>query len=132
MKTLDVMQRIEDALTLKHQIPFEPGSCFEQALELLVFNDNVTSLIHGIATGSTKSEFPGKRFAHAWIEIQVLGEWFVIDASAQSGPFPREFYYEAGRIKPEECVRYDRQSAMRKAYHQNTAGPWHKYPEGVL
>lgn len=113
-----------------------PGACFHDAFMIaaeLFLQHNVgdVAIVHGIAVG-TGGEILGRRYAHAWVEIEFDGAVLVIDHSFPNHPVSREAYYKVGKINPDECRRYTIRQATKHAKRTGHTGPWVPAPAGVL
>ena len=132
------------------------GNCYERAFHAIwlglhddikegheLFGEPIMYLVHGFPTG-TGGGVEGKKYGHAWLELCVKsGEHesalFAIDCGCHDGDerniVPTSFYYNAGSIIPEECRRYTREEAMKKANEFKHYGDWlprNEVPEGVV
>lgn len=107
-----------------------PGNCFPAAAitaaELAAMGATPL-IVHGIATG-TAGEVEGRPFWHAWVELQLPGEgWMVADWSNGN---PRAFirrqtYYRVGRIKQHQLWRFTPVQALAALEAYGHPGPWH-------
>jgi hypothetical protein len=91
-------------------------------------------LCHGYPIYRGHDAAPGEHIGHAWIEVEVGGDWFVIDALHQLSPFPREFYYGVGGIREAEVRRYTDEQVYVHMIRSRHYGPWETghEPSGAL
>jgi len=99
------------------------GDCYDTAAAFVVeASDPNTVLCHGTALG-TGGEALGLRYGHAWVEVEVAGEWLVIDrANGFDYLGRRDRYYAAGTIR--EVKRYPKALAMQMLLQRRHYGPW--------
>lgn len=102
------------------------GDCFEKALE--VCRDNPGSIIvHGLPLGQGTYN-KGKRFWHAWVELEVyfLGNitisWVLDLANNRGIEMPAVQYYNIGHI--EQTWRFTLEDAHREMSTRMHYGPW--------
>ena len=100
------------------------GNCYQEAADMVVdlvmfgqVDPNSIKLVHGIPTLTRP---PYIRFGHAWVEVN---ETFVMDAASGAG-FPRDEYYRAGNIDPDECFYYDYSAVKKYLLEYGHYGPW--------
>lgn len=108
------------------------GNCFQAAVQALMRLpiDSGAELVHGLVTGSKGGPLEGVRYAHAWVEVpDGAGSWIVGDHSNGNDiELPREVYYWAGKVRPEQTLRYDRDRAMGELAASGHNGPWDVIP----
>jgi transglutaminase-like putative cysteine protease len=96
--------------------------------------DGVEVLVaHGLPRLAASGPHEGERFWHAWVEVKVpAGAWHVIDASnGLRVGMKRTAYYRAGRIDPEEVLRYTVAEAEALEVEWGHAGPWVENAEAL-
>lgn len=107
------------------------AQCYKGAFDLLLVHEDAV-LVHGYPRLTCDGELAGKKFGHAWIEIERFGAEWCIDHRFPDSVIPKAMYYAVGEINASECKRYSRMKAMRKAYRTELYGPWGKQPSDAL
>ena len=103
------------------------GNCYEANGKFILskLDDDSYKLCHGVAVSSTD----GEPFGHAWIEKESLG--VAMDFSnGKRACFPRQAYYEAGRIPVggHPVYSYTGREALQKMLDTEHWGPWNSKP----
>ena len=81
------------------------------------------TLVHGMVSGQGKLE--GRRFGHAWVEIDDGPLIMVLDQSnGRNLLLPRDMYYRIGEVDPEECRRYTPEETLHQLARHHHWGPW--------
>lgn len=103
------------------------GDCFEAALRFVVSrritgDDHMFTLVHGVVARPSD----GLRHVHAWIEIEdKRGKVLCLNvATGARMVSPKDVYYRAGEIDPENTVRYSFYEAAMLAVTTENGGPW--------
>ena len=111
------------------------GDCFEAAARLLLgleLPEGCTAeVVHGIVTGSEGTGVAGVRFTHAWVEVALanaLGQVVLDRSNGRKITLPAAFYYELGRIRAEETVRYAKDELKACLLRYEHFGPWDGAP----
>lgn len=110
------------------------GDCsqvaFHAVYEAFKRDDDTLTLCHGQVTG-TDGPVKGVRFFHAWVEQELRFPGsearFVLAIDRSNGSdvsLPRELYYRAGKIDPDEVARYTPKEAIVAALNAEHYGPW--------
>ncbi|WP_019025383.1 MULTISPECIES: hypothetical protein [unclassified Thioalkalivibrio] len=104
------------------------GDCCEAAIHYLDYLIHVRGfdrgdlyVAHGLVTG-TGGEVANMRYGHAWVEH---ANGIVFDFSnGHSFVGPKDAYYRAGQIDPEETIFYSHLEAHNACIEHGTYGPW--------
>ena len=114
------------------EVPWPPagtleGNCFVAAAHTMLYapSEDKWRLCHGTQIG--QGNLAGLPISHAWVEVRHKGEWLVLDWSNNLRPgtaFSRDAYYQTGKIKPREVVRYTPRQAQEQMIEHKTYGPW--------
>ncbi|MCK5548777.1 MAG: hypothetical protein KAI64_07160, partial [Thermoplasmata archaeon] len=101
------------------RVPAMPGFCYDASARWMVFDQGVkyfqAELVHGTVMGQGPLE--GRRFGHAWVEI----EGWVYDVS-QDLIATKEDYYLLGQV--EDTVFYTPTEARIQMAKTEHFGPW--------
>ena len=108
------------------------GTCYQDALLAVLFGPPGCVLVQGYPRLTSKDEHFGKKYGHAWVEVEVCGAWFVIDHHIPTSLIPKALYYAVGRIDPAECHTYTRREAKALERKFRHAGPWHEEPADAI
>jgi hypothetical protein len=99
------------------------GTCFETSLkkwlELFYKGGKDIKIAHGLVTGKT-GYVKDKKNGHAWVEIN---DQVCLDTETNI-TFPKEEYYEIGKINPEDVYLYDKKEIGHWVTTNGTYGPW--------
>lgn len=99
------------------------GDCFTASYRLLHGLRGKPKLVHGLPQYMRPGPDFGKRFWHAWVEIQISGAWLVMDYSnGKKVVMARSAFYEHASI--ETVFRYTAGQADRCVMRTGHAGPW--------
>lgn len=81
------------------------------------------TLVHGVVSGH--GPLRGRRFGHAWVEVDDGPVVMVVDPSNdRTVVMARTDYYRLGRVLPEECRRYTPEEAVIEMVRSEHWGPW--------
>jgi hypothetical protein len=104
------------------------GDCFIVALAGVIGPGGLPpearpKLVHGLPRMRRPGPSQGKRFWHAWVEVNMHGIPWVLDYSnGREASMPRSRFYELGDI--EQVFRYEPQQVRRLIAKHEHAGPW--------
>lgn len=106
------------------------GNCYKAAFDILLKTQG-SVLVHGYPRLTDKdSEHFGKKFGHAWIEVEQHG---IVLCICNGGLIvPQCLYYQVGKINPKECVRFSLRQALRLANRHEHYGPWRRPPRDAI
>lgn len=103
------------------------GDCFQVALQLAEAgrNDPTVRVCHGQPI-SRHPDNPGRRYWHAWVELNSPAGPVVLDWSNDlpQRTLRRASYYRNGHIDPEQVLRYTFAEATTESLRTATYGPW--------
>jgi hypothetical protein len=102
------------------------GNCHEDAFNKITgFGDKYEwTLVHGMPLGAGGAAKDVGRYPHSWLERDhVAGHTVVWDPNT-GGEYPAGFYYAAGNIVVDDCIRYTKREAMEASMEHETSGPW--------
>jgi hypothetical protein len=103
------------------------GNCYQEAAEWVLAHEGWV-LVHGYPTLSID---PFKPYGHAWAEYD--GHVMAPGAIGEPlTPYPREWFYRAGNIDPDQCRYYTKPETRMMLVKQKDWGPWHEGPEGTI
>jgi hypothetical protein len=103
------------------------GLCYPNSFQILMEVSEMprefpnAKLCHGVAVLSRE---PYCEFGHAWIEVEVRGEIFVIDHLYPDHPVSRNVYYQVGKVREHTVRRYTLNDARILSTKKNPFGPW--------
>jgi transglutaminase-like putative cysteine protease len=81
-------------------------------------------IVHGTPVG-TAGEVLGRRYWHAWVEVDTPSGWVVMDYSnGKEAHLPREVYYEAGQLDEATVWRFTLAEAEQLQRRHRHCGPW--------
>jgi hypothetical protein len=99
------------------------GNCFLTAIK--VCRDHPRSkIVHGLPIGRGPLN-RGKRYWHAWVEVEREGTTWVLDlANDRNIVVERDQYYAAGVLDEEHVWRFTEQKARQRMDSLGHYGPW--------
>lgn len=112
--------------TLGDTFKTELGDCFQVAGGFILdFHEEKEeyTLVHGIATGTSGNAL-GKRYVHAWIEVERVITWVIEKSNGNDICIPDVLYYAVGQIEQDTCRRYTKEEARILALDTGHWGPW--------
>jgi len=104
------------------------GDCYKANADYLMklqFTDEKKlddyMLVHGLVTGQGKIQ--GVRYTHCWLEN---GNDVIDKSNGKELKLPKRIYYNFGKIKEKDLVRYTPKQAFEQMVSTGVYGPWDK------